>query len=67
MDGRHFDVVTEIWEVLEGHGFIFVVPDNVFHHEVGWKWLGAGKVAREIESWSAVVRRVCDVNRVSSA
>jgi len=61
VDGSHFDIVAEIREIFEGNSLVFVVSDNVFHHEVGSQRLGARKVARKVKARRSVVRRVCDI------
>ena len=66
VDGGHLDRVSEEWEVLESDGFVFVVADNVVHHE-GWgKGRGWGGVAGEVEAGCSVVRGVHDVEGICS-
>ena len=62
--GGHFDIVSEEGEVFQRYGFVFVVADYVFHHQVGVEGLGAGEVAGEVETWGAVVGRVGYVERI---
>lgn len=61
MDGRHLDVVAEVGEVFQGYGLVFVVPNNVFHHECWGEGLGVCEVAGEVEAGRTVVWRVGDV------
>src|SRR5271155_5477405 len=61
VNGGHLDARVDKGKVFQGHGFVFVVADDVLHHKVRGKRggaLGGGGVAREVEAGSSVVRRV---------
>lgn len=67
MYGGHLDVVAEVWKVFEGHSLVFVVPNNILHHELRWKRLRVCEVAGKVESGSAVVGCICDVKGIRTA
>lgn len=64
MHGGHFHVAVVPGEIFESDGFVFVVADDVFHHEVWGERLRGGEVAGEVEAGGAVEVGVCDVEVV---
>ena len=66
MHRGHSHAVVEEGKVLEGDGFVGVISDNVFHHEMWREGLGWGEIARKVKSRGAVVGSVSNVKGVRS-